>query len=58
MAWDLVSVFFKDGSSTTFWVDEDEDIRNAIVNLCDKDIGIDSRDVVNFSVEDYAKEPE
>jgi hypothetical protein len=47
--WDEVEVFFRDGTSTLVWVSEDDNIGEAVAELCDHE-GWDTKDVVNTTI--------
>jgi hypothetical protein len=48
--YDVVRVYFKDGTSTVINVLADDDIRDAIVEMCENK-GYDMLDVTGYSIE-------
>ena len=55
--WDLVIVKFSDGTSTSLWVGEDEDIQDAVVDLCERS-GWDASTVTGWHIERTVTDPE
>ena len=55
--YDIVRVFFSDGSSTVFHVSEGDDIRDKIVDLCE-DNGWDMLTAVDYNIEGQVEEDE
>jgi hypothetical protein len=49
--WDLVWVYFEDGTKTLIAVHEDDSIQDALVQLCE-DNGWDTSEVRDFAIED------
>lgn len=47
--YDVVRVFFDDGTFTTINVLEDDDIQDAIVEMCERE-GYDMMTVINYSI--------
>ncbi len=48
--YDIVRVYFDDGTNTTINVHHDDIIQNAIVGMCERE-GWDVRTVVNYTIE-------
>ena len=48
-AYDEVKVTFTDGTSTIIYVDYDDNIQDAIVELCEQE-GWDTEDVTDFAI--------